>query len=46
MNPPSTSPLARGFRYFCFCAWVPKVRMGAQATELFTLMVTATEASA
>ena len=46
MKPPSSSPLARGRRYFCFWASVPKARMGAQATELFTLMATATEASA
>jgi hypothetical protein len=36
---PSHSPLASFFRYFSFCASVPKALIGPQTTEFCTLMM-------
>ena len=42
---PMISPFARGFRYFSFCASVPKVSRPQHTRLLFTLMTTLVLAS-
>ena len=36
---PSQSPRASGFRYFSFCASVPKALIGPHTTEFWTLTI-------
>jgi hypothetical protein len=41
---PSLLPLAKGFSHMCRCCSLPYDIMGAQYSELFTLMITPAEA--
>jgi len=42
-NAPSSSPVAIRGRYFSFCASVPQLTMGQQASELWTAVMTPVE---